>query len=154
MQVCTSLQITTPAPHHSVFCRPDALPATNQQRQSTEGSSLPSVELTIKSTWVTDTVFTYSRVCASVSVLVETFASDRPSPERRLSTECWGIRTSMSQMLMLCNTYINLFKRTATSFAAWWTEAQWVWTVCLRLLPDSVVTAIWTHALLHLSPAR
>jgi len=28
MQVCTSLrQITTPAPHHSVFYRPDALPA-------------------------------------------------------------------------------------------------------------------------------
>jgi len=26
MQVCTSLQ-TTPAPHHSVFYRPDALPA-------------------------------------------------------------------------------------------------------------------------------
>jgi len=33
------------------------------------------------------------------------------------------------------------------SFAAWWTEAQWVWTVCLRLLPDSVATAIWTQAL-------
>jgi len=28
--------------------------------------------------------------------------------------------------------------RAATNFAAWWTEAQWVWTVCLRLLPDSV----------------
>jgi len=35
MQVCTicksaphSIQITTPAPHHSVFYRPDALPAT------------------------------------------------------------------------------------------------------------------------------
>jgi len=37
-------------------------------------------------------------------------------------------------------------KRAATNFAAWWTEAQWVWTVCLRLLPDSVVTAIWTRA--------
>ena len=44
-------------------------------------------------------------------------------------------------------------KRAATNFAAWWTEAQWVWTVCLRLLPDSVQTAIWTHALLRLSPA-
>jgi len=30
-------QITMPAPHHSVFYRPDALPATNQQRHSTEG---------------------------------------------------------------------------------------------------------------------
>ena len=27
MQVCTSRQITTPAPHHSVFYRPNALPA-------------------------------------------------------------------------------------------------------------------------------
>ena len=27
-------------------------------------------------------------------------------------------------------------KRAATSFAARWTEARWVWTVCLRLLPD------------------
>ena len=42
---------------------------------------------------------------------------------------------------------------TAASFAARWTEAQWVWTVCLRLLPDSVATAIWTRALLCLSPA-
>ena len=24
-------------------------------------------------------------------------------------------------------------KRAATNFAAWWTEAQWVWRVCLRL---------------------
>jgi len=37
-------------------------------------------------------------------------------------------------------------KRATTSFAAWWTEAGWVWTVCLRLLPDSVATAIWTRA--------
>ena len=29
-----------------------------------------------------------------------------------------------------------------------------MWTVCLRLLPDSVVTAISTRALLRLSPAR
>jgi len=36
--------------------------------------------------------------------------------------------------------------RVATTFAAWWTEARWVWTVCLRLLPDSVVAAIWTQA--------
>ena len=42
--------------------------------------------------------------------------------------------------------------RAATNFAAFWTEARWVWTVCLRLLPDSVATAIWTRALLRLSP--
>ena len=40
------------------------------------------------------------------------------------------------------------------NFAAWWTEAQWVWTVCLRLSPDIVATAIWTRALLRMSPAR
>jgi len=45
-------------------------------------------------------------------------------------------------------------KRAATSFAGWWTEARWVWAVCLRLLPDSVAAAIWTRALLCLSPAR
>jgi len=45
-------------------------------------------------------------------------------------------------------------KRAATNFSAQWTEARWVWTVCLRLLPDSVATAIWTRALLRLSPAR
>jgi len=44
--------------------------------------------------------------------------------------------------------------RAATNFAAWWTQARWVWTVCLRLLPDSVAAAIWTQALLRLSPAR
>jgi len=37
------------------------------------------------------------------------------------------------------------FKRAATSYAAWWTEARWVWSVCLQLLPDSVVAAIWTQ---------
>ena len=34
------------------------------------------------------------------------------------------------------------------------TMAQWVWTVCLRLLPHSVAAAIWTQALLRLSLAR
>ena len=42
-------------------------------------------------------------------------------------------------------------KRAAASFAAWRREARWVWTVCLRLLPDSVAAATWTQAL---SPAR
>ena len=45
-------------------------------------------------------------------------------------------------------------KRAATNFAAWCTKAQRVWTVYLRLLPDSVATAIWTQALQRLSPAR
>jgi len=39
MQIYTSpRQITMPASHHSVFHRPDAIPAPNQHRQSTEGS--------------------------------------------------------------------------------------------------------------------
>ena len=37
-------------------------------------------------------------------------------------------------------------KRAASNFAAWWTKARWVWTVCLRLLSDSVAAAIWTRA--------
>ena len=37
-------------------------------------------------------------------------------------------------------------KRAATNFAACSTEARWVWTVCLSLLPDSVATVIWTRA--------
>jgi len=32
-------QITTPAPHHSVFCRPDALPGAQPKCQSTKGTS-------------------------------------------------------------------------------------------------------------------
>jgi len=39
MQVCTSLQTENHAStHHSVFYRLDALPATQQQCQSTEGT--------------------------------------------------------------------------------------------------------------------
>ena len=44
-------------------------------------------------------------------------------------------------------------KKAATNFAAWQTEAWWMWTVCLRMLPSSIVAAIWTQTLLCLSPA-
>jgi len=37
--------ITMPAPHHSVFYSPDALPAPNQQCQSTEGKLLCQILL-------------------------------------------------------------------------------------------------------------
>ena len=40
-------------------------------------------------------------------------------------------------------------KRAATNFAAWWTEARWVRTVCLRLLTNSVAAAILTQAILR-----
>jgi len=43
-------------------------------------------------------------------------------------------------------------KKAATNFAAWWAEARRVWTVFLRLFPNGVVAAIWTGALLPLSP--
>jgi len=45
-------------------------------------------------------------------------------------------------------------KRAATNFAAWWTEARRVWTVCPRLLPDSVAGCDLNLGLLRLSPAR
>ena len=60
----------------------------------------------------------------------------------------WAICNSASRSRQITD------KRAATNFDAWWTEAQWVWTVCPRLLPDSVAAAIWTRALQHLSPAR
>ena len=43
---------------------------------------------------------------------------------------------------------LTTLKKAATNFAVWWTEAQWVWTVCLKLVPNSVTAAIWTQALL------
>jgi len=45
---CSS-QITMPAPHHSVFYRPDALPVAQPQRQSTEDNEGSSI--TIKKVW-------------------------------------------------------------------------------------------------------
>ena len=48
----------------------------------------------------------------------------------------------------------TILKRAASNFAAWWREARWVWTVCLRLLPNTIAAAIWTQAVLHLSPAH
>ena len=69
-----------------------------------------------------------------------------------------GVSHKPGSMLPLLSTRpgvtLAALKRAATSFAAWWTEARWVRTVCLRLLPESVAAAIWTQALLHLSPAR
>ena len=44
MQVCTSLQTTMPSPHHSVFYRPDALPAT----QPTASKQVKSFETHLK----------------------------------------------------------------------------------------------------------
>jgi len=40
MQVCTSLQTTTPARHHSVFTGRMPFLPPNQQRQSTEGKTI------------------------------------------------------------------------------------------------------------------
>jgi len=48
---------------------------------------------------------------------------------------------------------LETHKRPATNLTAWWTEARRVWTVCLRLLPDSITAVIWTQAILRPSPA-
>jgi len=56
--------------------------------------------------------------------------------------------------LLSATVTLATLKRDATNFAAWWTEARWVWTVCQILLPDSVAAAIWTQAVVRLSPAR
>jgi len=56
-------QTTTPTSHHSVFYRPDALPAPNQQRQSTEGiSSVKAMKekLTLASTRLGSELYTGS----------------------------------------------------------------------------------------------
>ena len=46
MQVCTSLQTdTTPAPHHSVFYRPDALPAAQPTASKHWRRSIKSAEI-------------------------------------------------------------------------------------------------------------
>ena len=47
---------------------------------------------------------------------------------------------------------LAILKRAATSFTASWTEAQCVNSLP-KVLPDGVVAAIWTQALLCLSPA-
>jgi len=43
-----SRQTTTPAPHHSVFYRPDAFLPPNQQRQSTEGIPLSDTVIILR----------------------------------------------------------------------------------------------------------
>jgi len=68
-----------------------------------------------------------------------------------LSTSFWWIKLYIYKRAGRPAVTPTALKRAATRFAAWWTEARWVWTVCLRLLPDSVATAIWTQALLRLS---
>ena len=53
-------------------------------------------------------------------------------------------------------------KRAATNFATWWTEVQWVWTVCLRLLPEQYLfrrcyETVWlwiTFSPSHYLPSR
>ena len=38
---------------------------------------------------------------------------------------------------------LTTLNRAAASFAAWWTEARWVWSACLRLLPDPAALQLW-----------
>ena len=41
-----------------------------------------------------------------------------------------------------CHYFPPGLKRAVTNFAAFWTEAQWVWTVCVRLLPDPTASRL------------
>ena len=81
-----SRQITTPAPHHSVFYRPDALPAADQLRQSTEllkwGNNTDCCRVLIllcvaagktRSTTVIRVAYTYlAKVAVSLSTMIST----------------------------------------------------------------------------------
>jgi len=89
-----SRQITTPTPHHSVFYRPDALPAA-QPCQSTEGK-------------ITDNVYIILIYCIINCVLLEKFCLDeykyhtikttlikvqqKPAHNWNDSRHCWACR--------------------------------------------------------------
>jgi len=92
-----------------------------------------------------DAVLRQIRWCAAVQTLL------RLGMRSHVSHKPGGRLPLLSAMPAVT---LATLKRAATNFAAWRTETRWVWTVCLRLLPDSVAAAIGTRALLRLSPAR
>ena len=85
-------------------------------------------------------------VAASSSHSVAVSPVDTSQPLLNHDTEFLPLRIALLRAVLSTRPAVTpaTLKRAATSFAAWWTEARWVWTVCLRLLPDSVATAIWT----------
>jgi len=102
-------------------------------------STLPVKKVKVAHTWLPSVGFRSWSQFLAVSLQV-TYVSHKPGGRLPLLSARPAVTSAT-------------LKRAATNFAAWWTEAQWVWTVCLKLLPDSITTAIWTQALLRLSSA-
>ena len=136
----SSRQITMPAPHHSVFYRPDALPAA-QPTASKHWRGIAAQH--IKKVKVAHTRLPSIGFWSWSRFLADSLQVTCHKPGGRLPL--LSARPAVS---------LTTLKRVATNFTAWWTKAQWVWTVCLRLLPGSIAATIWTQALLRLSPAR
>ena len=83
--------------------------------------------------------------CSSCSSIKKGKGSPYSITERRVPEPAGDVSHKSGGRLPLLSTRPAVtpatLKRAATNFAAWWTEAQWVWTVCvcLQLLP----TASW-----------
>ena len=137
-------QITTPAPHHSFFYRPDALPAaqptaSKHWRQITNRKTEKSI---LKSH--IHTILAINRPIHKKGKGSPYSITERRVPEPILvrgNQPAGDVSHKPGGRLPLLSTRpvvtFTTLKRADTNFAAWWTEAQWVWTLCLRLLPDS-----------------
>jgi len=134
MQVCISLQTDKHASTPPLsFYGPDALPAAQPTASKYWRPKPPT--------------YMYAKKCSLYSI------TERRVPELVLvlgSQPAGDVSHKPGGRLPLLSARHAVtpatLKRATTSFAAWWTEAGWMWTVCLRLLPDSVATAIWTRA--------
>ena len=122
-------------------------------------TSLPRFRSLLQSTWLTPVPDTLNLSCGVIGKGSPYSITERRVPELIpvLGSQPAGDvshKPGSRLPLLSARPAVTLTTlRAATSFAAWSTEARWVWTVCLRLLPDSVATAIWTQVLLRLSPA-
>ena len=83
------------------------------------------------------------------------YSIKRPRRDARLSCPSWlvtyrdGIparRRSPIKSNRARRALTSFVRRTPLTTTPRRHEARWVWTVCLRLLPDSVATAIWIRA--------
>ena len=140
-------QITTTTPHHAIFTGQMLFLMPDQQCQSTDGNW---------QTWGSQILHAplkgkgslYSITQRRVPELIPVLGSQ---PVGDASHKPGGRRPLLSARPAVT---LATLTSAATNFAAWWTEARWVRTVWIRLLPENVAAAIWTQALLCLSPAR
>jgi len=104
--------------HSALYCA--NLPSHQQRRDQQKGKGSP-----------------YSIIERRVPELIPVFCSQ---PASDVSHKPGG-----RLLLLSARPAVTLatLKKADTSFVAWRTEARWVWTVFLRLLPDSVAAAIW-----------